>query len=543
VLIVQVCNKGESMADTESILQLGIEAARAGDKAEARELFRLVTREKPDSAQGWLWLAGVAEDRDEKRTALEHVIELDPTNDLARKGLAAMAGATTVAATTAKPESLATSASDAEVATAMPSAEILGVSSDTPDGVRTYNTPASPTDDDNWTPTFADDDFDLQDHQQRASDDDEYEPGVVVEEEVERRGGIGWLPWALGLVAIALMVYLAFDFFRNNDNAAQAPGGVDSGVTIGTTSTAVEGGIAGGGTEATTAGGEAGVAPIAGTNIPGDAGITAVPVEQTAVPVIGEQTVPPGDQVPAAEPAPAEQTAPPAEQPVAPAEQTAPPVEQPVASVEGGGTPAEQPTVIVVVPPDATVVPPVLEEATAVPAPAEAAPVEAAPPAAAPVDAAPPASAPPATGGGNVAAANPAIVPQGTLVQAGAWGFQYTGAQNVSTGAFGNAPPSQGQYQIIVVNVANGSGQAAAIPDGFFVMKDAQGRVYEFNRAASIDYVNRYGRGQAADISADEQVAPTNTLVSVGLLFDVAPDATNLVLLSRENINEGFLVR
>ncbi|CAA9294039.1 MAG: hypothetical protein AVDCRST_MAG93-4118, partial [uncultured Chloroflexia bacterium] len=341
------------MADTESILQLGIEAARAGDKAEARELFRLVTREKPDSSQGWLWLAGVAEDRDEKRTALEHVIELDPTNDLARKGLAAMAGATTVAATTGKADSLATPTPLAEAATATSSAEAPVALSDEQDGVRTYNTPALPTDDDNWTPTFADDDFDLQDYQQpRASDDDEYEPGVVVEEEEERRGGIGWLPWALGLIAIALMVYLAFDFFRNNDNVAQTPGGVDSSVAIGTTSTSVEDGIAGGGTEATTTGGEAGGAPIAGTNIPGDAGVTAVPVEQTAVPGTGEQTVPPGDQVPPAEQTapPAEQTAPPVEQPVAPAEQTAAPV-------EGGGTPAEQPTVIVVVPPDATVVP------------------------------------------------------------------------------------------------------------------------------------------------------------------------------------------
>src|SRR5436190_904356 len=35
------------MADTESILQLGIEAARAGDKDEARNLFRLLTREPP----------------------------------------------------------------------------------------------------------------------------------------------------------------------------------------------------------------------------------------------------------------------------------------------------------------------------------------------------------------------------------------------------------------------------------------------------------------------------------------------------------------
>ena len=80
------------MADSDSILQLGIEAARAGDKAEARELFRLVTRENPSNAQGWLWLAGVAEDRDEKRAALERVVAIEPSNDLARKGLAAIGG-------------------------------------------------------------------------------------------------------------------------------------------------------------------------------------------------------------------------------------------------------------------------------------------------------------------------------------------------------------------------------------------------------------------------------------------------------------------
>ena len=61
------------MADTESILQLGIEAARAGDKEEARNLFRLLTRETPEDPQAWLWLAGVAEDREEKRAALEQV--------------------------------------------------------------------------------------------------------------------------------------------------------------------------------------------------------------------------------------------------------------------------------------------------------------------------------------------------------------------------------------------------------------------------------------------------------------------------------------
>src|ERR687885_2806056 len=91
------------MADTNSILQRGIEAIRAGERAEARELFRMVTREDPRNAQGWLWLAGAAEDREEKRAALERVMEIDPQNALARKGLSALAGTRTGAAATASP--------------------------------------------------------------------------------------------------------------------------------------------------------------------------------------------------------------------------------------------------------------------------------------------------------------------------------------------------------------------------------------------------------------------------------------------------------
>ncbi len=91
------------MADKESILQLGIEAARAGDKEEARKLFRLLTRETPSDPQAWLWLAGVAEDREEKRAALEKVTELDPSNELARQGLEALGGPTAKAAVPTPP--------------------------------------------------------------------------------------------------------------------------------------------------------------------------------------------------------------------------------------------------------------------------------------------------------------------------------------------------------------------------------------------------------------------------------------------------------
>src|SRR5689334_3042237 len=78
------------MAESDTILQLGIEAAREGNREEARNLFSLLTRQEPDNLQAWLWLAGVAEGPDERRAALERVLELDPTNDMAAKGLQAM---------------------------------------------------------------------------------------------------------------------------------------------------------------------------------------------------------------------------------------------------------------------------------------------------------------------------------------------------------------------------------------------------------------------------------------------------------------------
>ena len=49
--------------------------------------------------------------------------------------------------------------------------------------------------------------------------------------------------------------------------------------------------------------------------------------------------------------------------------------------------------------------------------------------------------------------------------------------------------------------------------------------------------------GQAGDVAADATFPPNSEMASVPLLFDVPADATNLVLLSRDNINQGFLIR
>src|SRR3954471_13466778 len=78
------------MAEADTILQLGIEAAREGNREEARNLFGLLTRQEPDNAQAWLWLAGVADGPEQRRAALERAVELDPTNEMAVKGLQAM---------------------------------------------------------------------------------------------------------------------------------------------------------------------------------------------------------------------------------------------------------------------------------------------------------------------------------------------------------------------------------------------------------------------------------------------------------------------
>lgn len=54
------------MADAKEILQLGIEAARDGNRDEARNLFGLLTKQDPTNIQAWLWLAGVSDNASQR---------------------------------------------------------------------------------------------------------------------------------------------------------------------------------------------------------------------------------------------------------------------------------------------------------------------------------------------------------------------------------------------------------------------------------------------------------------------------------------------
>ncbi len=518
------------MADTQSILQLGIEAARAGDKAEARELFRLVTREDPNNAQGWLWLAGVAEDREEKRVALERVTQIDPSNDLARKGLAALGGgrAASTPAPVPPPTGGAPTPAPASPPAAADTTSAVDANEDFVPAPRSrranvYARPEPVGAD--VPPDFSDDDYDLSEYQSQPRTtannvgDQDRDTVVVVEDEEPRRRGMGLLIPALAvLLFLGILGYLLMRFLGGNDTAAD-PNASALAANPDASSAVVDANASGAAPAASDAAtgllpsapadGAAGASAVAGAEgsavpAPSDAGATAS--------VAAEGGASPAPDPAAASPAPADVAA----ASPAPADVAA---ASPVPADVAAASPA---------PADADASPAPADVAAASPAPAQAPPAAPAP---APAD---------------VATANPAIVGNDQILRVGDFEYGFSGRTNVATGSYGGSPPARGRYVIVLMTVRNVGAAPAQIPDGFFVIKDAQGRVSDFNRAASVDYINRFGgtgpRG-AGDYAAHAQLPPGALLGSMPVLFDVATDATDLVVFSRDNPAQGFLVR
>ena len=69
-------------------LREGIAAAKAGQRERARDLLMHVVEEDEENQAAWLWLSGVVDSLDDREVCLENVLELDPGNEAARKGLA-----------------------------------------------------------------------------------------------------------------------------------------------------------------------------------------------------------------------------------------------------------------------------------------------------------------------------------------------------------------------------------------------------------------------------------------------------------------------
>ena len=68
----------------DNLLQQGINAAKAGDKAQAFQLLTRATQDPTVAEQAWLWLAGVVPTDAERLFCLDNALRINPNNGLAK---------------------------------------------------------------------------------------------------------------------------------------------------------------------------------------------------------------------------------------------------------------------------------------------------------------------------------------------------------------------------------------------------------------------------------------------------------------------------
>ena len=520
------------MTDHNNMLEEGIEAIRRGDKTTARSIFRSILDADPDNVQALLWLAGVAGSRTEKDRVLQQVLRVDPDNAVAQRGLDALSTSSTTPPA-APPSSAKRTPASVPVSAAEPNDEAAEPSGDP------------------------------------------LERDVVVlgatanrpKRRKRRSGLVAWLPLILALFACGIGgVFVAqqtdwFDRLTGPRAAATATAEQGEAAAI-ITDTAVAadlGPVLGDATATAVAPGSA-LTSTTTINIPGvQAGASA---SGSAAPDASASALPEPSIVAAAPsgvvvPAPSGVVAP------------APSGTLPAPSIVGGvPSVVPAPSIVAAVPsavpaPSVVAVAPSGEAATSSGAPATALPtsptassvlpvpsvaaspapgVVAAAPSGAPGATASSAVTVPATAANGVA--RPVVIdPKQHSIAAGTWLWSYFGLSNVTSGRGYSTPPSNGRYLIVLLVMQNLGTTPQQIPDGLYVVTDDQGRTIPFNRQASEEYFLQTGIGVSANYDPTAAIPPTESWVSVPLLFDVPPDATNLIVSSTSTPAQGYLVR
>ena len=83
-------NTTENMPNLEQLIQMGIQTARAGNKANARMMFQQVLEQDPDNERAWLWMAAAAANRMDRIRYLNTVLGINPHNQRAKNELEKM---------------------------------------------------------------------------------------------------------------------------------------------------------------------------------------------------------------------------------------------------------------------------------------------------------------------------------------------------------------------------------------------------------------------------------------------------------------------
>jgi len=135
----------------------------------------------------------------------------------------------------------------------------------------------------------------------------------------------------------------------------------------------------------------------------------------------------------------------------------------------------------------------------------------------------------------------PTILPPNTPQTSEGWIYDFNRSTYAASmiGNLGEYRPNNGRFVVVYLFVVNNTGEPQTLPDNFMVLKDEQGRIWEPRPEVSDAYIIP---GVNADLS-HTQVIPNDGLTrNIPLIFDVSPDATNLVFFARNNPNVAWLI-
>lgn len=82
---------GSNLPNREELLQLAITAAKNGNKESAHHMLEKVINEDKKNERAMLWMARIADTKEERIRWLKRVIEINPGNETAANALRSMA--------------------------------------------------------------------------------------------------------------------------------------------------------------------------------------------------------------------------------------------------------------------------------------------------------------------------------------------------------------------------------------------------------------------------------------------------------------------
>jgi hypothetical protein len=79
---------GAEQDTSAELLAQAIQAVKAGNRAEARQLLQTLLKQEPGNEQAWLWLSAAVTNHEAQIKCLQQVLAINPANQSAQRGLA-----------------------------------------------------------------------------------------------------------------------------------------------------------------------------------------------------------------------------------------------------------------------------------------------------------------------------------------------------------------------------------------------------------------------------------------------------------------------